>query len=709
MSKPSPWQLLKGEICMNQMYSNSNPQKLREQCINYLAESIDSTEAAKEIADKLFTLDLTVYSKDFTFDSLVYNSFAKSQLDDNIAMHPEQIQILNEINNHDAIIVSAPTSFGKTFCVFEYIARENPQNIVLIVPTLALVDEYIKKIIKKYFIVFEEYKVHTQLDAEGNYDFSSKNIFVLTHDRVVQDEMYKKIQHIDLLVIDEVYKLETDISDDRVLVLNMAYYHLSKIAKKYILLAPFINNVEDKEALEKHPYFYSTEYSPVINQVFVEELVSTNDRYPQCQKLLSRINKSDKTLVYFPTVTGIYKYVSDFISKEPVIDYSDENVKAFISWAKDEIHEEWSVVKALERGYAIHNGQMPLGIRLYQLNLYENNEHFNRLLCTSTLLEGVNTSAKNIVITKPSRRAEDNKDENEFTAFDFFNLVGRTGRLNQHYIGDAYYLKAPNDPPYKKIDAIKSIRFELTDSSKDIDIQTGNLENHDDYILFLKQLGISHEDYVSNIGAHFRFETVKELYRMYCLRRSAIIAELKKLSSEKIYGRGTLIYELYWVCEGKPNGLQSRMLNDLINRNRVKIKTVVDNTIERLKKNNKTPNVDFIISSAIKLKTSYIEHQFYSKLVIIKYFMLLEKVSPIYLSVLEDRVLGAIEQLYFSSSKQMKMLLDIGIYERDIDYIIKIIGNDFEDAFEMKKRILQKVNILMPKISYISQYIINTL
>lgn len=694
---------------MSQIYSNSNPQKLRNQCIDYLAKSHNSTEAAKKIADKLFSLDLTVYSKDFTFDSLLYNAFAQSQLDRNIAMHPEQIQILNEINSHDAIIVSAPTSFGKTFCVFEYIARTKPQNIVLIVPTLALVDEYIKKIIRKYTYCFETYKVHTQLDPEGQYDFFAKNIFILTHDRVVQDELYKLIQSIDLLVIDEVYKLETDVTDDRVLVLNMAYYHLAQVAKKYILLAPFINNVADIELLEKKPYFYSTEYSPVINQVFTEELLHNNDRYPQCQKLLKELNSHDKTLVYFPTVMGMYKYVNDFISDEPIIDDLDDGVKSFISWAKDEIHEEWSVVKALERGYAIHNGQMPLGIRLYQLNLYENNTKYNRLLCTSTLLEGVNTSAKNIVITKPSRRSEKNNKENEFTAFDFFNLVGRTGRLNQHFIGDAYYLKAPNDPPYKKIDAVKSIKFEITDNSKDVDIQTGNLEEHDDYVSFLKQLGISHKEYIENIGVHFRFDTIKELYKSYCKRRSAIITELKNLSYEKIYGRGKLISELYAVCEGKPNNLQASLLNNLINRNRTKIKTVVDNTIQYLRNKNKKPNIDFIISSAIKMKTSYIEHQFYSKVNIIKYFMQIEKVSSIYLETLDAKVLGAIEQLYFSSSKQKKMLLDIGIYERDVDTIIKIIGNDYEDAFEMKKRILQNIDHFKSNISYISQYIIRNL
>lgn len=690
---------------MSQIYRNPDPQNMRNQYIDYLAKADDSTEAAKKVADQLFALDLTVYSRDFTLDSLLYNAFAQSQLDDNIAMHPEQIQIINEIKSHDAIIISAPTSFGKTFCVFEYIARTQPQNIVLIVPTLALVDEYIKKLIRKYSLSFNSYKVHTQLDPEKEYDFSNKNIFILTHDRVVQDESYKLIKNIDLLVIDEVYKLETDASDDRVLVLNMAYYHLSQLSKKYILLAPFINAIADIELLDKKPYFYNTEYSPVVNNVITEELLCDNDRYPHCQKLLNEIDNDDKTLVYFPTVTGMYKYVSNFISNEPVLKDIDESIRSFISWAKDEIHEDWSVVKALERGYAIHNGQMPVGIRLYQLNLYENSPNYNKLLCTSTLLEGVNTSAKNIVITKPSRRSDRNVADANFTAFDFYNLVGRTGRLNQHFVGDAYYLKSPSDPPYKKIDAIRTVKFELTDNSKDVDIQKGNIDEHEDYLAFLKQLGITHEEYLKNIGSHFRFETIKELYSNYGNRRSEIITELKKLTEERVYGRGQLIKILYAVCEGKEDSFKANLLNSLINRNRPKIRTVVNGAMKYYS----SRGIDTIISTAIKLKTSYIEHQFYAKLIIIKFFMSIEKVSQVYLDTLDNKVVGAIEQLYFSSSKQKKMLLDIGIYERDVDIIVSVIGNDFDDAFEMKKRLLENLGRLKGSISYISNFIIKSM
>lgn len=685
---------------MNSLQKPYSLQQLREQLITHLEVSPDSTETAKKIADNLFSLDLTVYSKNFSFDSLIYNSFAQSQLDENIAMHPEQLQILNKIAEHEAIIISAPTSFGKTFSVFEYISRYKPQNIVLIVPTLALVDEYMKKIIKKYRNTFEKYKVHTQLDIEGEYNFSANNIFILTHDRVLQDEVYKIIEAIDLLVIDEVYKLETDPTNDRVLVLNMAYYFLSQKAKKYILLAPFIQSIEEIEKLEKQPYFYRTDYSPVVNKLEEIELVNARDRYSQCHKLVERIENSGKTLIYFPTVSGINRYIKEFIAEKPVLTDFDDDVKAFIDWAKEEIHEEWSIVKALERGYAVHNGQIPLGIRLFQLNLYENNESFNKLLCTSTLLEGVNTSAKNIIITCPSRQSE---RDNNFTAFDFFNLVGRTGRLNQHYIGNAYYIKAPEDPIFLKSDAIKSVKFEISDSSKDIDIQTGNTEGHEDYIEFLTDLRINHDDYIRNIGSHFRFETIKTLYRNYNKRKPELILELKKLSNDNTIGRFRLTKILYAICEDRDDNFYPTLINSLINRNRLTIHKIVDDIV----KASNTANVDFVISSVIKLKTSYIEHQFYTKLQIVQYFMKLEKMNQAYLEVLNDRILGAIEHLYFSSSKQKKMLLDIGIYERDVDEIIKIIGDDFDDLFEMKKRLIEHSRSL--NIGYISRYIIKNL
>lgn len=689
---------------MNLSSNEYDTQKLREKYIRVLAMSEDSTEKAKELADDLFALDLTVYSQYHSFDSILYSSFAKAKLDKDVVLHPEQIEILKQMEINDALIVSAPTSFGKTFCAFEYIARYLPRNIVLIVPTLALVDEYLKKLIRKYKQTFQIYKVYTQLDVEKKYDFDSFNIFILTHDKVVQENSYEIIKSIDLLVIDEVYKLEMDKENDRVLVLNMAYYYLAKIAKRYILLAPFIKNVEDIELLEKKPAFYNTEYSPVVNEVIPIDILAHKDRGYQCRNLLLKIPKEEKTLIYFPTVMGIYKYINNELSTEALLPELDTSIRYFIEWAKDEIHEDWCVIKALERGYVIHNGQMPLGTRMFQLSLYENNDTYNRLFCTSTLLEGVNTIAENIIITKPSRQPDKNNTSNYFTAFDFFNLVGRTGRLNQHFIGKAYYLKAPTDPAFEKIDAIRGIKFEITDDSKDIDIHKGDIENHPDYLAFLASIGITHEDYLKNIGSHLRFDTVKAMYNRYDEKRKNLIAELRSINNIPKYGRRKLVCLLYYIAEDKNDTFPGNLINNLINRKRHKIKTVVDNAMKYYA----SRGLDYIISIAIKLKMSYIEHQFYGKVEIIRYFMKTESVLNEYINVLDNKVLGAIEQLYFTTSKKRKMLIDIGIYERDIDSIVRIIGEDYEDAFEMKNLLKDNVDHFK-HISYISKYIIGNL
>lgn len=512
---------------------------------------------------------------------------------------------------------------------------------------------------------------------------------------------YTLIEKIDFLVIDEVYKLEKDLNNDRVLVLNMAYYYMAKIAKKYVLLAPFIKSVEDTELLEKKPTLYTSEYSPVVNEVINCEIINDKDREDECKRILDNIGKKEKTLIYFPTVTGIYNYIKNVISKEKMIEDLDESIKFFIDWAKEEIHEEWGIIKALERGYLIHNGQLPIGTRLFQMNLYEKSQSYNRLLCTSTLLEGVNTSAKNIIITRPSRTQNNTSDN--FSAFDFYNLVGRTGRLYEHFLGRAYYIKGPMDSKYEKIDAIRSIKFELTDESKDIDLQTGNIDEHKDIIEFLKMLKIDKEEYCSNIGNKVRFDTVKKMYNKYKEMKSKLLQELQNLISDNEKGRYGLVSILYTIINDKNNALESNIITRLLNRNRPRLKSVINAVLK-----GKEDSIDFIITTTIRMKMGYIEHEFYTKVLIIRYFLEKDGIEEELINKLNEKVINAIEQLYFSDSIQKKMLIDMGIYERDVERVINVIGGDFEDEIELKNRLQLNLDKI-EKVSFITKYVINNL
>jgi hypothetical protein len=75
-----------------------------------------------------------------------------------------------------------------------------------------------------------------------------------------------------------------------------------------------------------------------------------------------------------------------------------------------------------------------------------NDQSLRYLVCTSTLIEGVNTSARNIVIV-------DNEiDGSEIDLFTFNNIKGRAGRMRKHFVGHVYVFHADPQTPLPLID-----------------------------------------------------------------------------------------------------------------------------------------------------------------------------------------------------------------------------------------------------------------
>lgn len=678
-------------------------QDYRNEYIRQMNQHDDKTTFAITNADSLYAMGLTMYSREYSFASLVYNAFATSALDNNISLHPEQRKVLGLIEKNRGLIFSAPTSFGKTFIVFEYICRMQPQNVVMIVPTLALIDEYKRKIIRQYKEKFSDYNIYLSIDPEKIYDFSKKNIFIVTHDRVIDESVATLFESIDFLIIDEVYKLQKDSSNNRVLILNIAYYNMVKRSKKYVLLAPFISGVENLDKLDDIPAFYSTNFSPVVNDVKIYNILDEKERNVYIDRILTSIPPQDNTLIYFPTVVAIDKFIEQVHIQDQSLELDDKPIlKDFVSWARREVHPQWSIIKALEKGFLVHHGQLPLGIRMLELSLFNNpDSHFSRLICTSTLLEGVNTSAKNIIITKPCRSY--NKT---FDAFDFYNLVGRTGRLYQHYLGVAHYIKTPQDPQYEKSAAVKSIEFELTDNSIDMDINFGNYSTHPEFVAVLNKLNITYEQYKSDIARKYRFSTVEFLLNNYYKYKSSLLDVLYQLNRNPDQSKLELIRVLCSILGMKEFNfkLNTFIINKLTYKYRQSIREVVDTTLQYYK----NANLSNVINTTIRYKSSYIEFTFYSQVDLLRYFMECEQVSPSLISTLHERLMKNIEILYYLKSPSKKMLKDMGIYDGDIDNIIKIIGSDFSSVAELQSLLVRSYPKLN-EISIVSKYVISGL
>ena len=290
---------------------------------------------------------------------------------------------------------------------------------------------------------------------------------------------------------------------------------------------------------------------------------------------------------------------SSFDTKPNGSDVLDE----FVEWASNEIHEEWSILKALKKGVLVHHGQLPLGVRMLQLELFDNPDSgYDIMLCTSTLLEGVNTACENIIITKPAR------NKTEFDAFDFFNLVGRTGRLCKYYLGTAYYIRGNNDREYRKEEALKSIEFELTDNSIDMDINSEKYRDHPEFVSFLKEMGISYDDYIKHFATQFRYKTVKSMYDRFKQHKIDLYQEISFMLKSDKPTKLHIIRAIYKIIEENQYNVPIRtfIINILTYKNTMSIRSI----IEKVRRTYQKADIDLIISEVLKLKNSYVEYDF---------------------------------------------------------------------------------------------------
>lgn len=356
-------------------------------------------------------------------------------------LHEGQKELLDILFSGKNVIVSAPTSFGKSLLIEEIVASGRYKNIVIIQPTLALLDETRQKLSKyknKYKIIVRT----SQLP-----DTVRGNIFLLTAERVLE---YIDLPEIDFLILDEFYKLSNNRGDNRSSVLNNAFLKVMKNKNcQFYLLGPNIDDVSQEFKEHYNAEFYHTNYTLVsteeinkYNEVSIRQgnKVDESDLF----KILDKTE--EQTLIFCASPSTARKLafaycrhlkdrgVESASNKVPLIDWIDEN----ISWG-------WSLTNCLAYRIGVHDGAMPKHITTSTIRYFNDNK-LTYLFCTNTIIEGVNTSAKNVIFY-------DNKIGNkDVDYFDYSNIRGRAGRLMEHYVGRIINLKRPPEKENISID-----------------------------------------------------------------------------------------------------------------------------------------------------------------------------------------------------------------------------------------------------------------
>ena len=361
--------------------------------------------------------------------TLIRREYHKSQFvnkqGNSIVFHYEQKILEEKINKKQNLVVSAPTSFGKSLLIEEFVARRKYENILIIQPTLALIDETRRKL--------SHYSDYYNIVVNTHQEIGEKNLFILTSERVL--DIFPKIDDIDLFIIDEFYKIANNKKDDRVSHLNIAFYKIMKFKPQLLFLTPLVDDISEDFIRKYDIQFYRTDYS-LVNQKAKQISYESEDEKEE--KLFQLLNDlSEPTIVYVRSPKRsenlAKKYMEQFSLKEkkkfPVFEWIDENISS-----------DWILKKFLENGIGLHNGQYPRHIVNSQLD-YFNSGDLKIIFATTSLIEGVNSIAKNVVIYDML------KGTHKITYFDFNNIKGRAGRMMKYYTGNIFYF---DNPPERK-------------------------------------------------------------------------------------------------------------------------------------------------------------------------------------------------------------------------------------------------------------------
>ena len=400
-----------------------------------------------------------------------------------------QVDFWTALNSNQWISASAPTSAGKSFLLRLWVAevfRKNKTALVaFIVPTRALIQEFSNGFSQDVANgVLKNVTLHS-LPIEEEFAADSGHLFVFTQERLHILLSRRKDLAFTLLVVDEAQKVG-DGCRGILLEQVIAECMRRSIDTQIVFASPFVENpaylnrgvpenqrahsVEREVTTVTQNLLFASQKrgAPDIwNVSFVageKEIGVGNVTLPfratSSAKRLSTVafalrSPSGGNLVYANGAMDAEKFaqhLSEGFRDQGIASLENEpRIAELIKLVRKTIHKSYLLVHTLKHGVAFHYGNMPLLIRTEIEALFrENMLHF--LVCTATLIEGINLPCKVIFLRGPTKGRG-----NPMEPVDFWNLAGRAGRWGTEFHGTIVCID-PNSkdvwkepPPRKRV------------------------------------------------------------------------------------------------------------------------------------------------------------------------------------------------------------------------------------------------------------------
>lgn len=341
-------------------------------------------------------------------------------------------------NSEDDVTVTAPTSYGKSELISNFSNQNLDVSICVVVPTKALLAQTKQRLLRKRIEADKRQIItHPEMFQGGE----QKIIAVFTQERFLRMIVKHPNVHFDFVFVDEAHNLLG--KDQRaqllasVIILQKKRTPHSKV--KY--LTPFLidnNNLQLKyeefntnefkvqEGLKTEKYhlidFRNGSELFLYDQYF-DQFVLLEDQNGDNPYEFIRLNASKKNILFFNSPKKIEEFTRKFILDIEVIE--DIEINKAASSIAEFLHEDYLLVEALKKGVLYHHGSVPDVVKLYVERIYSKIQKFQYIICSSTLLEGVNIPAERLFLL------ENKKGAARLSKSQFRNLVGRICRFNE--------------------------------------------------------------------------------------------------------------------------------------------------------------------------------------------------------------------------------------------------------------------------------------
>lgn len=372
--------------------------------------------------------------------------------------HSLQLAVFQEIVNGRNVVLSAPTSVGKSLVIDAVLATRQHKKAVIIVPTIALIDETRRRITATLDGT-HDIITHPSQDRLGD---GRPTVYILTQERALGRN---DLSDADFFVIDEFYKLNLrDARDERAIDLNICFHRLAQNGAQFYLIGPNIANVRGLAASYKHVFMPSDFSTVALDIEYFNLRQKGEERNAKLVELCASLNSP--TLVYCQSPRSARDAARNIYEKSELS--ISEATKDAVDWLEQYFPTEWEVIQALKRGIGIHHGNVPRAIQQFMVRAFEEGR-IKILVCTSTIIEGVNTVAENVIIFD---RRTNTTTIDDFT---FRNIAGRAGRMNRYFIGKVFVLEEAVAEGDHVVDLPGGQQDEVTPLSLILDLPPGSL------------------------------------------------------------------------------------------------------------------------------------------------------------------------------------------------------------------------------------------